>query len=363
MIYNSDKNVFEAALERIELVYNTHDDVIVSMSGGKDSAVLLYLAGLVAAKKNRLPVKVFWLDQEAEWQATVDYMTSVMTRPDVKPYWYQIPFDFTNSLSYKENFLRVWDPAAKDKWIHPQHPISIKENPTGENRFKGIINAMPPFMSDGKKIACLVGMRISESISRRTTIMFRKGETDFMGITWCRQAIGNTRVFYPIYDFTDDDIWITIENNNLPYNKIYDYQFRWGCKRREMRVSALIHETAWHSIKMLQEFEPNTYNRFINRVSGVSCFNHFGHDISIKNLPVAFRDWKEYRDYLLVHLVKQEYWELFRRRWEKQNTEQWYRVHVREIMVNDIDGTINSNAGNSIRTAVAKEGGRYANRE
>ena len=72
-----ENNVFEEALERVRFIYDNHDDVIVSMSGGKDSTVLFNLALMVAKERNRLPVKVFWLDQEAEWQATVDYMQGI----------------------------------------------------------------------------------------------------------------------------------------------------------------------------------------------------------------------------------------------------------------------------------------------
>jgi predicted phosphoadenosine phosphosulfate sulfurtransferase len=69
------------------------------MSGGKDSAVIFELAKLVAAELGRLPLKCFWLDQEAEWLATEDYMRGVMHAPEVRPYWFQIPFRLTNALS------------------------------------------------------------------------------------------------------------------------------------------------------------------------------------------------------------------------------------------------------------------------
>lgn len=343
MLY-SQTNVFEEAMNRIRMLYDNHEDVIVSMSGGKDSTVLFNLALAVAKEKGRLPVKVFWLDQEAEWQHTVDYMDWVMRLPEVEPYWFQIPFDFTNSLSPETNFLRVFDENCSDKWVHAKNEISIKENPTECNRFHDLVKQLPAAITD-KNCAVLVGMRMSESPARR--IRITGSSAPWHGITWCTNPIGTTRKFWPIYDFTDDDIWTAIAKNHWKYNGTYDLMYRWGVNKRDMRVSALIHETSWHAIEMLQEFEPETYNRFCARIPGVSTFNHSFDEGSIvpKSLPFAFKDWREYRDYLLVHITKPEYWDLFRNRWKNQNDDGWYKTHVKEIIINDIDGTINHNYG------------------
>ena len=72
-IYLAD-NVVEAGLKRIERLFNEFPNVIVSFSGGKDSTVTLALAYKVAKKLNRLPLKVMWLDQEAEWQVYSRYI-------------------------------------------------------------------------------------------------------------------------------------------------------------------------------------------------------------------------------------------------------------------------------------------------
>lgn len=47
MIYLQN-NVFDEALERLRMIFDGHDDVIVSMSGGKDSTVLFRMALMVA---------------------------------------------------------------------------------------------------------------------------------------------------------------------------------------------------------------------------------------------------------------------------------------------------------------------------
>jgi predicted phosphoadenosine phosphosulfate sulfurtransferase len=350
-------NVLEAAIERLNFIFDECDDIVVSMSGGKDSTVLFNLAMIVAKERGRLPLKVMWLDHEAEWQSTVDYMRSIMYRDDIKPYWYQIPFRFTNSLSFGDNFLNIWDPDAKDLWIHPQDPISIKVNPTKYDRFHSIIANLSGCcdVRDKKHVASLVGMRIDESYHRRQAITYSKAK--YKGMTWCSMLLKNVRTFWPIYDFTPKDIWKAIAQNGWDYNRIYDQYYRYGVNTVKMRVSALIHETAWTAALKLQEIEPVTYNRFVNRVVGANCFNQFQDEISPKKLPYVFSSWREYRDYLLESITQEQYRELFRKRWAKQDSEDWHKLHVHEILINDIDGTVNSNYATAIKTMAANSDG------
>ena len=121
--------------------------------------------------------------------------------------------------------------------------------------------------------------------------------------------------------------------------------YRWGVAKRDMRVSALIHETSWHAREFLQVIERDTYNQIVARIPGVSTFNHCFDEGGIipRTLPFAFKNWKEYRDYLLIHITKPEYWDLFKKRWEGQDGDDFYKVHVKEIVINDIDGTVNEN--------------------
>jgi predicted phosphoadenosine phosphosulfate sulfurtransferase len=47
------KTVLEAAKERISWVFDECDDIVVSMSGGKDLTVLFRLAPAIAAERER----------------------------------------------------------------------------------------------------------------------------------------------------------------------------------------------------------------------------------------------------------------------------------------------------------------------
>ena len=99
---NENQNVYEAALERIEHLYNTYDDVVVSFSGGKDSTALLLCCIDVATKLNKLPVHAVFYDEEAIHPPTVDYVKRVMDSEEVYLEWYCLPVKHRNACSNKQ---------------------------------------------------------------------------------------------------------------------------------------------------------------------------------------------------------------------------------------------------------------------
>ena len=119
------QNVWDAAIERTERLFDEFKNVVVSFSGGKDSTVTLEIALIVARKKNRLPLSVYFLDQEAEWSATIDYVRKVMHRKEIKPLWIQVPIFLPNSISQENPFLITWEEGKE--WMRPKEEISIKE--------------------------------------------------------------------------------------------------------------------------------------------------------------------------------------------------------------------------------------------
>lgn len=95
------ENVYELGLARIRRAYELFDHVAVSFSGGKDSTVCLHLALEVAKELKKLPLDVFFFDEEAIHPETIEYMRRVVQRDDVRLRWFCLPVKHRNACSRK----------------------------------------------------------------------------------------------------------------------------------------------------------------------------------------------------------------------------------------------------------------------
>lgn len=341
-------NVLEEALERTRYIFNEFDDIVIGMSGGKDSTVVFNLALQVARELNRLPLKVMFLDQEAEWQGTIDYVDKIMSMPDIKPYWYQIPMHLTNNASSYNRYNYCWKEEEKAMWIHPQRPDSIKINNYGTDRFHDLF---PAIMAKdfAPKTAKLAGVRAEESPMRA---LATTNASTYKHITWGRKENSKLEqyVFYPIYDWSYTDVWKYILDNDLPYNKVYDGMYRHGVGVREMRISNLHHETAIQVLLLVQEIEPQTWLKVAERIDGANTIKHIKRQ-SFKcpdKLPFMFRDWEEYALYLIDHMVTEQKYRDFmhkkinflKARYDTPAiNEDFYKTIITTVLSNDWDLT------------------------
>lgn len=348
--------VYEAALKRIRWIYEEFDGhVSVSSSGGKDSTVVLELTLQVAAELGALPVKVHFLDQECEYQATVDYQRHTADRPETDFDWYQMPFKLFNAANHDDEWLNVWDPALDDStWIRPKEPDSIHENPF----FDWQTESLPHFkktlhhMNRHDGGAILTGMRCEESPTRR---VFMTSKPSYKWVTWASGAPGKKGeprayyLFHPIYDWSYRDVWKAILQNQWTYNTFYEAQFRYGISLRNMRVSSFHHEQSMGSLDYLQEVEPQTWERATRRLSGLNAYAHVGEDQFHTRgvLPHMFASWEEYLDHLITKLVpSEENQAKFYKQWEKAKrhlpfipSNEIAKSMVGSVIGNDVYGT------------------------
>ena len=336
-------NVYEAARKRLAWLFDEFPNLVVCNSGGKDSTILTELALEIARDKGRLPLDVMFLDQELEWQETIEYMRTVMYRPDIRPHWVQVPFQLSNATSKDTAWLNAWDPSLESQWMRPKEPIGITENVYGTMRFKELFDAYAAHTWPGQKLVWLAGLRADESPGRTRGVT---SQLTYGGETWGRKMTGKEHYsMYPIYDWSAVDVWKCIHEKGWKYNSIYDAQYQQGVRFREMRISALCHELALKSLWTLQEISPETYELVIKRLAGTDAVIKLGEDqMLVMKVPPMFRDWADYRDYLLPRLIQNPEWvEKMRAQFEADD--EWYvnapwfwelqRNHVQSILCND----------------------------
>lgn len=347
------KDVMQAATERMEWLFNEFENVIVCFSGGKDSTVTLNIALEVAEKLNRLPLKVMFLDQEAEWQTVIDYIREVMDDPRVDPIWLQIPIKLFNATSAKESWLYCWE--EDEEWMRPQEPDAITENVYGTDRFADLFGAYLKHHYPDEKAVMVSGVRCEESPVR---LLGLTSNVTYKGETWgkIRDRDRGHYDMYPLYDWSYTDIWKAIYDNDWSYCKIYDYQYKYGVKTQDMRVSNLHHETSIGSLYYLQEIEKETWNKLTNRLAGINTAGHLQEDaFKVNKLPFMFADWKEYRDFLLEKLPDNDkHRQLFKKIFNKNDEDnigiaekhlvKMYKVHISGLMTNDYHMTKINNA-------------------
>ena len=343
----SKSTVYEAASKRIEWLFDEFPNVVVSVSGGKDSTVIFYLTLEVARRRNRLPLNVLFVDQEGEWESTIENVREIMYRPDVTPYWLQVPLKLFNAAAHNEHWLTSWDENCKEDWVHPQDPISYKDNVYGKSRFSEIFDAAIAYHFKDIPTANIGGVRADENPTRLVGLTF---QPPYKWATWGKKLNPNMGhyTFYPIYDWAMSDVWHYIVSNDLSYNRLYDMQYRYGVHLRSMRVSNLFHEVAVYQLFYLQEFEGATYAKLAKRLQGIDAAGKAGADdyFVTDELPFMFESWREYRDYLLEHLIDNPEWrQRMARRFVKNDYDLGeilgatkYKRQIQSILTHDWEG-------------------------
>lgn len=345
-----NKTVLDSARERIAYIFDEFENIIVSISGGKDSTVLVHLALMEAHKRGR-KIGIFFLDEEVVYDSTIkqiEYIMGLYPENTIQ-LWYQIEFHLTNASSLTEGQLIPWEAGKHKIWLRSKRKDSIqhtpwpKENETVRDKNKGFgfYDALENFQNSRQNTAFLVGLRATESPNRWRAVAKNPGYKD---VFWCTKMKSNNVSMYPLYDWNFHDIWKYIYDHKLRYSKIYDYMYKKGMGIQEIRVSSLIHEKSFKALVELPEFEPKTYDRLLKRVKGISVGNLYGKDtkmLKVQKLPKGFKTWIDYRDFLLETYPDETKKEIFVKRFGKHLTNPYVaRQQCRQLVLNDYENNL-----------------------
>ncbi|EBA1561086.1 DUF3440 domain-containing protein [Salmonella enterica subsp. enterica serovar Poona] len=274
---NIGVDVFSAAIERINWIFQTFQSVCLSFSGGKDSTVLFHIVADIARKKKRR-FSVLFVDWEAQYQCTIEHVQRMkLAYEDVTDnfYWVALPLTTVNGVSQYQPEWICWEPGKQ--WVRnlPEGAISSSSFfpfYCSAMTFEEFIPSFAQWLSRKKGItAMLTGVRADESINRfRAVASYRKLRYSD-DKPWTTASLdGFSYTAYPLYDWKSRDIWIYNAKYSAFYNPIYDLMYRAGVPLKAMRVCEPFGPEQRKGLWLYYILEPDTWARMCQRVAGAN---------------------------------------------------------------------------------------------
>lgn len=261
-----DVDVLTAARARIADVFDRHERISVSFSGGKDSGVLIHLVMEEAVRRDRR-VTVLFLDWEAQYDLTIRFIQECMDlyRSHVDPLWVCVPLRTVNACSTFEPEWTCWEASKRDLWVRQPPDGSIHEDSPEPALRPGV--ALPfykhamtfeefvPAFEAWFGGAVFVGIRAAESYDR------------YLG-TFARLKSGVGTTSCPLYDWKTADVWTYYARSGLPYNRLYDRMHQAGLSIHRMRVCEPYGNEQRQGLWQFHVIEPETWAKVCARVAG-----------------------------------------------------------------------------------------------
>lgn len=269
-----DKNVFDAAQERISFAFDNCERVYVSFSGGKDSSVMLHMVMMEAIKRNQI-AGVLIVDLEAQYKHTIEHIEEMvgMYKDNIDLHWICQPLLLRNAVTAYEPRWKCWDQENKAIWVREKPPLASKiDYPFAVDglEFEEIIVLFGEWYAQGKSCAGFIGIRADESLNRFRTIAVFDKEM-IQGKRFTTRIVDNLYNIYPIYDWRTEDIWrFHAKFTALPHNKIYDQMHKAGVPISQQRLCQPYGDDQRKGLWLYHILEPDTWFKLIARVNGAN---------------------------------------------------------------------------------------------
>jgi 3'-phosphoadenosine 5'-phosphosulfate sulfotransferase (PAPS reductase)/FAD synthetase len=334
-VYNKKVNVYSASMERIDFIFKNFPKIYLSFSGGKDSGVMLNLT-LDYMRRNNITKKigVMILDNEANYEYSLKFMHSILDKNldllDV--YWCCLPITLPCTVSAYAVEWQCWGERDKEQWIRPYpdrpYVVTIKNCPFDffreDMNYDEFWDKFGDWYGQGKRTACMIGIRASESLNRFRAIMNVDKEI-LHGQMWTKKNTKYVYNCYPIYDWRTEDIWTANYKFDWEYNELYDIFYKAGVPVGKMRVASPFMSESKSSLGMYRVIDPHVWARLCARVQGANFIATYGKQLGYKSLKLPpGHTWKSFTKFLLATLPK-EVGDNFKQRFV-QSIKYWGRV-------------------------------------
>ena len=256
-IRESTIDVLEAAKIRIKNLFKTGLKVYLSFSSGKDSLCLSSVTYdlIQAGEIDKKQLTVIFVDEEGLYRSMVEAAERWKAKFEaigVPFLWFCLPFkqvSVIDHLSSSESWI-TWEPGKEDIWMRDPPPYAIMSHPLIE--YPGQMNYQTfcgRAFHDGIQ---MIGLRTAESLTR-SQIIARMDQTKPNGR------------FYPIYDWSDNDVWLYIKERGLEFPEIYMRLYEAGVKKQQLRLCCFFGDMSTQGLRWVAETDHELWDRIQKR--------------------------------------------------------------------------------------------------
>jgi predicted phosphoadenosine phosphosulfate sulfurtransferase len=317
-----DINVYDAAMERIEFIFEEFDNIYVSFSGGKDSGVLLNMIFQYMRQHNITKrIGVYYMDYEGSYQYTEDFIRRMVeANADlIDLYWVCMTYKTKCGVSIYRNYWLPWNEEEREIWVR-DYPVLgngleviTKDNHEFDFYYHGIedtdfdlkFNEWIHGRYGATRTIGLLGIRAQESLNRWRAVASDSKVNMYQGRKWITVMGKNRYSGYPLYDWATEDIWIANAKNDYDYNKLYDLYYQAGVELGDMRVASAFIDEGVASLGLHKAIEPDIWARLVGRVNGANFGAIYGATKAMGYKSISLppgHTWKSYCEFLLSTL-------------------------------------------------------------
>lgn len=304
-------DVLMGAQYRIVWLFDNFERLYLSFSGGKDSSVMFHLCAEEARKRHR-KFGLLFIDWECQYKLTIQHVNEMLQEyaDVIEPYWCCIPLVTVNAVSVFEPEWTAWEEGKV--WVREKPACSIKDGRFfpfyhGPMTFEEFVPSFGDWYAQGRKTACLVGIRAAESLNRWATVASRRYKRTFENKRWTTKVGKFVYNAYPIYDWKTEDIWTYCGKFHKDYNRLYDRFYQAGIPLSKMRICEPFGNEQRQALDFYHIIEPETWSRMIARVNGANFGSVYARErgIILGNYTISKPEqytWEEFAKILLASM-------------------------------------------------------------
>lgn len=278
-----DVDVVTEAKRRLHHVFDTFDTVAVCFSGGKDSLVCLELTWQVAQERGLSHVNAVFRDEELIPNSVVDFVDYYRQLPWVRLQWFCVPLQSEKFILGKRVSYVQWD-RGRD-WVRQKPAWSITQ-PDDKYRVLDQYTA-DEFCARPYKgaVAFVTGVRAAESLVRYRSVVNKLNDNYI-----CKAAgTGKSRVRLakPIYDWSENDIFKWLGENQVRWCQLYDAQHLSG---NNLRVSTPLHAESAKRLGAWRAQDPDFYQRVLDVFPEVAVQDRYWSEYNAGGVAAEYSD-------------------------------------------------------------------------